>query len=154
MSSLNRKKPYGEIWGANTNARFHQDGKYFDAAGEQVGHPGGGDAGESQQLTAPPPPGPVGPSQAEINAADAALAQRQAALQLQAFKLLNLAVDKVVAELADASDEMLPVLRSIEAEVKNRQPVLDAIDAEAKLRADKAAEAAGKTAQVNTQLSA
>lgn len=152
MSSLNRKKPYGEIWGANTNARFHQDGKYFDAAGEQVGNPGGGDAGESQQQAQEQPA--AGRSEAEANAADAALAQRQAALQLQAFKLLNLAVDKVVGELPDASDEMLPVLRSIEAEVKNRQPVLDAIDAEAKLRADKAAEAAGKAGQVNAQLSA
>lgn len=145
--SLNRKKPFGEIWGANTNARFSQDGKYFDGSGEEIVT--AGDTGYPEPVHEA---APAGPSEAEISAAEAALAQRQAALQMQAFKLLNLAVDKVTAELPDVTDEMLPVLRTVEAEVKNRQPVLDAIDAETKARADKAAEAASQLDQVGAQL--
>lgn len=148
-NTLNRKKPYGEIWGANTNARFHQDGKYFDAAGEQVVMEGAPAPDEAKT-----PPTASGPSDAERSAADAALAQRQAALQMQAFKVLNLSVEKVASEVEDASDEMLPVLRAVEVEVKNRAPVLAAIDAEVQARADKAAAAAGQTSQVDTQLQA
>ena len=31
MSTLDRKQPFGEVWGGTGKARYSQHGKYFDA---------------------------------------------------------------------------------------------------------------------------
>lgn len=36
MASLNRQKSYGEITGDTEGRRYEQDGKYFDARGEEI----------------------------------------------------------------------------------------------------------------------
>jgi len=152
MSTLDRKQPFGEIWGGTGQARYAQHGKYFDADGQEI---------TSAAPSAPAPSAPAAAAAAvdpqeqariEGEAAAAALAQRQAKLQMEAFKLLNLSVEKVVSELDDQSDEMLAVLANVEREVKQRQPVLEALAAEVKKRADKAAEEAARTDQVGAQL--
>ena len=37
MTTLDRKKPFGEILGNHKGARFEQDGKLFDHEGKEVG---------------------------------------------------------------------------------------------------------------------
>ena len=148
MSTLDRKQPFGEVWGGTGKARYSQHGKYFDADGVEI---------TADAPAAAPAAAPAVDEQDQARiageaAAAAALAQRQATLQMEAFKLLNLSVEKVLVELDDQSDEMLVVLANVEREVKQRAPVLEALTAETQKRADKAAEEAARTDQVGAQL--
>ncbi len=149
MSTLDRKQPFGEVWGGTGKARYSQHGKYFDADGVEI-------TADAPAAAAPAAaPAVDEQDQARIAgeaAAAAALAQRQATLQMEAFKLLNLSVEKVLVELDDQSDEMLVVLANVEREVKQRAPVIEALTAETQKRADKAAEEAARTDQVGAQL--
>lgn len=36
MSLLDRSRGYGEIFGGSDNARYEQDGRLFDASGEEI----------------------------------------------------------------------------------------------------------------------
>lgn len=50
MATLNRQKPYAEVFGGDGPVRFEQDGKGFDVHGNQVTGPP--DADEEQAETA------------------------------------------------------------------------------------------------------
>jgi hypothetical protein len=49
MATLNRQKPYAEVFGGDSPVRFEQDGKGFDVHGNQVAGPP--DAAEGQAET-------------------------------------------------------------------------------------------------------
>jgi hypothetical protein len=160
MSALNKKLPFNEVWGGQFPWKFEQNGKRYLMDGSEYVEDGAG------QPTAAPAPGPVPPSpneqseaairaaneEAERAASSAALAQRQAVLQMEAFKLLDKGAEKVIGELEDLVEDILPVLLAVESQVKNRKTVVEAINAQIKARADAAAAEAAKAGQVTAQL--
>lgn len=149
MSTLNKKQPFGEVWGGNLPYRYTQNGKKFLSDGsefveaEGTAAPAAGPAAAAGELSA---------EQQGQAATAAALAERRAVLQMEAFKILNGTAEQIIAELEDADVTLLPVLLEVETAIKARKTVLEAIGAMQKRRDDEAAEAEGKTSQVDQQL--
>ena len=150
MCSSDLKQPFGEVWGGTGQARYYQNGKYFDIDGAEI--TSDAPAAPAAKPAAAPVVDEEARARAASEAAAAALAQRQNVLLVEAFKVLSLSVEKILVELDDQSDEMLVVLGKVERDVKQRKPVLDALADETKKRADKAAEEAARTDQLGTQL--
>lgn len=162
MPKLDRKRPYGEIWGGNVPARFHQDGRYFDHAGDEVDlqphHYDAVDTGARPQA-----PKLVDGNEArtavavEDNgkaSAEAAIAAQRSILLLQAIPLLEKAQGEVIAELPDHGAELLAVMAEVEGVAKKRKAVLEALAAELQAKAAQASQDAAANGLTADQLGA
>jgi hypothetical protein len=133
--TFNKLKPYGEVWGDPTGARYHQNGVYYDADGNPVTPNAGGalavEVGPQPVLTN----APEGDGAAD---AAAAIAARQRELMLKAIPLLEKAQADVVAELADYDADLLVVMQEVEQLAKKRKTVLEALAAEIAEKAEQA----------------
>lgn len=122
MKTLDRSKPFAEVWGGSVKHRYEQDGRKFDGSGNEIGEPGA--AAPAPAAASAPADGPA----------------------VEAAKMLDGSADKIIPELADVSDELLAALRAGEEAGKTRKGVMAAIDAEIAQRAVKS------TSQADAQL--
>lgn len=158
--TFNRNKPFQEVWGGNFGYRYVQDGmkfkhdgtEYVETASDAPAPQAAPSAPDTAATAAAEEAARVFAEEAGKAATAAALAERRAELQLEAFKLLQGNAEPIIAELADVADELLPVLADVEAQVKNRKTVIDGIAAEVKRREEAAAEEQSKANQLGSQL--
>ena len=132
--SLNRNRPYGEIWGGSVPARFVQDGRFFDQAGEEVQlEPHQYDAADPETTAAPaaaPAATPTAMLAPAVNGAELAILAQRNKLLMHAIALLEHAQAEVISDLPDHDVDLLEVMAEVEAIAKQRKTVLEALAVE------------------------
>lgn len=121
---LDKSKPFGEVWGDQRGARYHQNGHYFDADGNVMDLAAA--SGQPLPAQAPAPQSAQAPDDGAA-AVEAALTKRHNELLLQAIPLLAKAQAEVVGELEDHDADLLKVMLEVEGLDKKRKTVIEGI---------------------------
>lgn len=117
---LNKSKPFGEIGGeidGFPNARFTQDGFFFNNKGEQIG----GEIESPEELDITP----------EINIPKETAEDEAPAAEKESFNILSLldnTIPTIVAALPGLSDDEICTLYLAEIDGKTRSGLIKAID--------------------------
>lgn len=81
MSTLDRNKPFGVVFGGYTEARYEQDGKLYDGAGNELKR-----SGDTTGPAIPPPAKAQSPDEKVVQATVNAVAEAEAAAKPAAKK--------------------------------------------------------------------
>jgi hypothetical protein len=145
MATLNRAKPFGQVWGSDPSVKhvYDQGGKFFNGAEQEVDPKTGAVIGGGHT-----PPGPTAPidqlatqtsNLTETDDANALTAEARAALVEEAkLFLAGKSIDALKAELPDVEDSLLDVMADAETAGQARKGALEAIGLEQAARIDKA----------------
>lgn len=140
---FDKNKPHGEIWGGMMNARFVQNGIYFDHEGNPVAQLVDRSDESAPQPAQAPAPQAIASGAGEQDAgpvidADMLLAARRGVLMPRALVVLEGKAEDIIPELPDYDEDMLAVMAEVEGLVKKRKSVAEAIAAAIQAKQDEA----------------